>query len=582
MDGLVTLADADQVFPDSVLTESARTITRAQLPGYEVLCEARERQIKIQPSVEAFKRTFDRMSDGLLKGIDWNNVVVAGGIVLGTLVSVDSASGHSLEQRWTSSDIDIYIYGLSPSAANEKVQHLFTTFNSNLPSGTPTLAVRNCNTITFYAHYPLRRIQIVLKLVESPRAVLLNFDLDICAMGWDGSQVWMLPRAARALETGCSVFTMDLIDGHYLSDRRASEPERIFKYADKGYGIRFLPSYISALDDLPAGPLMGLHATKQHFDIHLVASETRDWMEDWVRPRIGRRIRHSDLDTTEHRSLCLAGFSFFMRHVGLWEMAQRKEVTIETDSWASTSYTMTTNYDDTPQPKYKWNSAFTIAGFKSRIDLWNKHELEEWAATDVHYPSRLETHGFESYDLPDTILSNVRRMAHAPTIDTLLAPANDIQMQLLLPCRFADYANALANEVLQTRGVGLPGPPSAGGAPRAGGGAPNDNAEGLYLWRIPAELMWQQLDRRIDELFEVLYAFRRVNEHLRVHPSSQAARLLRVLSKRRTGGNDELAAFAKWMLGAYLHLDDFARWIIVFIGISTVQAPDLREPEDYM
>jgi hypothetical protein len=201
MDGLLTLADADQVFPDSVLTESARTITRAQLPGYEVLCEARERQIKIQPSVEAFKRTLNLMSDGLLKGIDWNNVVVAGGIVLGTLVSVDSASGHSIEQRWTSSDIDIYIYGLSPSAANEKVQHLFTTFNSNLPSGTPTLAVRNCNTITFYARYPLRRIQIVLKLVESPRAVLLNFDLDICAMGWDGSQVWMLPRAARALES---------------------------------------------------------------------------------------------------------------------------------------------------------------------------------------------------------------------------------------------------------------------------------------------------------------------------------------------------------------------------------------------
>ncbi|KAJ6607166.1 hypothetical protein B0H10DRAFT_1956516 [Mycena sp. CBHHK59/15] len=82
--GLVTLNDADAVFESSVLTKSARTITRPEhLPGYEVLCEARESQIDIQPSLEAFKRTFEYMSDGLLKNLDWTNLMVAGGIVLG-------------------------------------------------------------------------------------------------------------------------------------------------------------------------------------------------------------------------------------------------------------------------------------------------------------------------------------------------------------------------------------------------------------------------------------------------------------------------------------------------------------------
>ncbi|KAJ6616500.1 hypothetical protein B0H10DRAFT_2037383 [Mycena sp. CBHHK59/15] len=221
--GLVTLNDADFVFRNSILTESGRTITRPdRLPGYEVLCEAREREITIQPSLEAFTRAFERMSDGLLKNLDWNNVMVAG-----------AWPWPDPAERWKSSDVDVYIYGLPPKAANEKVKHIFDTFRNNLPAGTSTLAVRNCSTITFYARYPLRRIQIVLKLVESPRAVLLNFDLDICAMGWDGSELWMLPRAARALETGYNVFTMDLVLGHYLCARRESELKRVFKYADK-------------------------------------------------------------------------------------------------------------------------------------------------------------------------------------------------------------------------------------------------------------------------------------------------------------------------------------------------------------
>lgn len=92
------------------------------------------------------------------------------------------------------------------------------------------------------AKYPIKRIQIVLKLVKNPKEVLLNFDLDPCSLGFDGSELWLLPRAARALESelnrgthlakpnvskaGYSVFTMDLIHGHYLGERRASQESR--------------------------------------------------------------------------------------------------------------------------------------------------------------------------------------------------------------------------------------------------------------------------------------------------------------------------------------------------------------------
>lgn len=60
---------------------------------------------------------------------------------------------------------------------------------------------------SFMSDYPTKRIQIVLKLVKHPREILLNFDLDPCAMGYDGSEVYMLPRAARALQSKCHLWT---------------------------------------------------------------------------------------------------------------------------------------------------------------------------------------------------------------------------------------------------------------------------------------------------------------------------------------------------------------------------------------
>ena len=41
----------------------------------------------------------------------------------------------------------------------------------------------------------------MLKLVASPLEVLLNFDLDVASMGFDGHDLWLLPRAVRALQS---------------------------------------------------------------------------------------------------------------------------------------------------------------------------------------------------------------------------------------------------------------------------------------------------------------------------------------------------------------------------------------------
>lgn len=219
------------------------SFTRVDPPkgGLEVLDERRPRVMYLLPNDQTFIQAFGHTTDGILRGLDWANVFAAGGKVLGTLI----CAGDVKE-----SDIDLYIYGLDAEQANQKVRHIYQIWSDNLPaSNHEKLVVKNPKTINLIPSYPNCRVQIVLKLVSSLTQALLNFDLDECAVGFDGSRVLMLPRCARAIETGYSVFTMDLIWGYHLSDRRETQRSRVFKYADRGFGLRILPSYAKALEE---------------------------------------------------------------------------------------------------------------------------------------------------------------------------------------------------------------------------------------------------------------------------------------------------------------------------------------------
>ena len=63
----------------------------------------------------------DRFSENQFNGMDWSNVFVAGGSVLSALtqdLGQQSATGDS---GFRTSDIDLFLYGLSEEEANEKV-----------------------------------------------------------------------------------------------------------------------------------------------------------------------------------------------------------------------------------------------------------------------------------------------------------------------------------------------------------------------------------------------------------------------------------------------------------------------------
>ncbi|KAJ7058769.1 hypothetical protein C8F01DRAFT_281773 [Mycena amicta] len=573
--GLITLADADAVFPGSTISSDSRIVTRPlDKSGLDLLGEKRSATISLQPSVAAFKTRFDQMTGDILKGLDWNNIFVAGGIILGTLLADAVAS----DEEWASSDLDVYIHGLDAEAATAKITHIFDVYRANLGPDTPVLVVRNSKTITFYSTYSVRRIQIVLKLVKSPKDVLLNFDLDICAMGWDGSELYMLPRCVRAIETGYNVFTMNMIQGHYLSERRASQEVRVSKYAYRGYGIRILPSYIASLKKSQKrfAAIARGEDLYDELDVKLIANESRAWTKKVITATHGSKtkkiscshadLRNGDQVTAEVQSRsALSGFGLLMRHVALWEMECRGEVEIKDGHWHETTYGENDEsglaYDDTPGDF--WDEDATVDGLKSDIEQFNRGQVRSWIDNSEGQFADVTVDKRDWNTIP-AFLKPLKRIAYADTSADVLLPENDVQMAVLLPFNFALFANGLIEKALTEAGLPVkdariltPVSEEAKALPED----PTDASLRFFMWRIPSVLLWQQLDRRIDEVFEALWAFYYIHDRLiRACAAKKAQlRLVSLLSKRAIVQEveDEFEAFARWIGRKPMYMEAF-------------------------
>ena len=218
------------------------------LGGFEMFDYLRKWRFLMHSGCAAFARTFERITNNLLRGLNWDNILVAGGLVLTTLLHTEEEKDHISSIR--DPDMDIYIYGVDAEGANRKAEEIYNVWAQNLPpTNKPKLVIRSAKTIDLLAAYPYRRLQIILRLLSTPLDILSRFDLDACAIAFNGTEVVMLPRCARAIETGYNIFTMDLIWGHHLGHRRETRIRRIIKYADRGFGLRILPSYVRSLEE---------------------------------------------------------------------------------------------------------------------------------------------------------------------------------------------------------------------------------------------------------------------------------------------------------------------------------------------
>ncbi|KAI9821640.1 MAG: hypothetical protein M1827_002221 [Pycnora praestabilis] len=595
--GLVTLQDVKTLFD---LTDGALKpdrpviITRKDPPkgGLEFLDTDRPRKLALHHDTDAFIRTFHRITNNILNGLDWKNVFVAGGMALATLHAVDdpmkSLWAHDSE---VNCDIDIYLYALNPQQANDKVREIYQVWSTNLPvDNKQKLVIKNAKTINFLADYPNRRVQIILKLVKSPMQILLNFDLDPCAVGFTGTEVLMLPRCARALETGYSTFTMDLIWGHHLRDRRATQELRVFKYANRGFGIRILPCYIRVLEEdtqvlypppdalgekenadednsirrsriveykhkginrKPHGKEPGLKTLKriEYLGKLMVRrfcledpegmQRPQDWFKDeesWRtlveelrikdaerveenasvraqgRSRVLPLIAMSGLDgKSQHRDLPdgrkgLGSFELWMRHCEVWRLDANCEATLDRGSLSSTIYDED-GYDDTPS--YTWNEEFDAESLVRAIKESNNglfETLKESISTHLGL-GFVQRRGWRYY-----LTRFIKRQVYGPDLDSVMG--KQIVVPVMIPFDLQQTLEQYISEALKKANVSNVGN-SQVLVPVHGTGNGTTILPDLQItaaesgnpvfWIIDNDLMWAGIDRRIDEVFEILW-----------------------------------------------------------------------------
>jgi hypothetical protein len=203
---------------------------------------------------DSFAANFYRFTGGAFRCFtisDWENIVVAGGSVLAALTPGVAED----PKAWPNSDIDLFIHGLHDSAARAKIETIFQRIveSEHVEEGTSGASsvrvLRSMHTVTFIreihrddavgpagwfingdgslledtattramkvgltagrtrANIQRRNIQVILRLHSSPEEVISAFDVDCCAILYDGSRVIATDRAIAALVTRVNLAT---------------------------------------------------------------------------------------------------------------------------------------------------------------------------------------------------------------------------------------------------------------------------------------------------------------------------------------------------------------------------------------
>ncbi|CAB4474476.1 ankyrin [Rhizophagus irregularis] len=185
---------------------------------------------------EKFYKNWRLFTESSLLELDWSNVFAAGGAVLSCLLPIPKEYDDNLRniRNWyhniayQNSDIDLFIYGLDEEAAKKKMEEIYENICNAIPWEVTCFRSKHC--VTIISQYPYRHIQIILRLYNSSSEVLTGFDVDCCSVGFDGKNVWALPRAHQAIIKQCNV-----ID---LTRRSPSYEMRLAKYTERGFEIK--------------------------------------------------------------------------------------------------------------------------------------------------------------------------------------------------------------------------------------------------------------------------------------------------------------------------------------------------------
>ncbi|KAH9034021.1 hypothetical protein EDB83DRAFT_2296389 [Lactarius deliciosus] len=186
--------------------------------------------------LEAFKKNWSIFTENSLSQLaDWSNVIAAGGSVQACLMPLPKAATgskramrkHFHEKAFPSSDVDLFLYGLTIEEAERKIITIYEAIRDSVPWD--VTCVRTKHTVSIHSQYPYRNIQIVLRLYSSPAEVLTGFDVDAPCCAYDGDRVWANPRAIVAM-----MRQSNIVD---VTRRSPSYEVRLAKYSSRGFEV---------------------------------------------------------------------------------------------------------------------------------------------------------------------------------------------------------------------------------------------------------------------------------------------------------------------------------------------------------
>ncbi|EKM59033.1 uncharacterized protein PHACADRAFT_205211 [Phanerochaete carnosa HHB-10118-sp] len=248
--GLVNVFDA----PEDIRKTRARVVANEEdLSAKYVMplsedCRRKDGAPAMVASLDEFKKNWAIFTEGSLSQLaDWSNIVAAGGSVQACLAPVpDSAKASKRTLRkyfhnraFPTSDVDLFLYGLTPEQAEVKINSIYEAVRDSIPWD--VTCIRTKHTVSIHSQYPYRAVQIVLRLYQSPAEILAGFDVDAPCCAFDGEHVWANPRAIVAMMRQCN--TTD------ITRRSPSYEVRLTKYSSRDFEV-----YVSQLNRADIDP----------------------------------------------------------------------------------------------------------------------------------------------------------------------------------------------------------------------------------------------------------------------------------------------------------------------------------------
>lgn len=153
-----------------------------------------------------FESNFHVVTDGLLRGLNWSNIVAAGSAVTASLFAAPSENASSLElgldhhrSLVPTIPVDLFLYGLEDIDAVEKLIHIEECIKKAV--GSDVLTIRTAQRITIVSQGPYRDVTISLRMHANVPDIISSQSIDSAAVVYDGSHFLASPRSLAAIMT---------------------------------------------------------------------------------------------------------------------------------------------------------------------------------------------------------------------------------------------------------------------------------------------------------------------------------------------------------------------------------------------